>query len=1023
MTATQCQLPNHKCVQMGWRKSRTTNNSCGLAVLYGKRVQGALQQVAVPPTKLGITGRVGMVRFAMQGMSIAIFPIYVPPKGMAANTLRQALCMGIDARRYTNEHDRKYVPVNFSRDFIDIYSPSVSEWNSYLGEADYSYSLLRGQCPISKATVDIGIGLFVDDVSRVHVHAYAPNAKYITQQLNHATHTLQQHINTNGHHLNMDKTNHMIALAGQVWHEHLPYKLHRMFFLCFVYSAAITGLTAFVLPKEFTDEIDSTLAKLLRCLMKGSAATEYDNGRIRTISNSEVFDHWKLSRTATELRIQRIRWWQQISKEPDNHRQVLTAMFGTTELDMQLGRRRLDQVGTLTKYSTPWAVQCLEDLKFVAQFARDFDEAWTDKENVLLPFQDSTLSKIFAKINIGSLRPLTSTKNITRWNKVLQNLGLREISEEDAIKMGILEVQSNISSNSSIAEEFICTHENEDGTICASTFNSMKDTELHSHLDHVQQHAPGPDKNQHQPSDEPQGDEHDVAIVRSEKRRKTTIGDDGGKGKTGNGKSNGSASEVNKDDEMVTIEKLCLNNAQIVRQLSGSLWDFYLVEGEHTPSEAGANEGQEYANKVQNGAKNLGSPHVYIGATFFEELASLTTTPSPYKETLEQFAMLINVIHVDFFGDILPYFKVKKAYSEAGMGTRWKIHILFNALAMSPWTEENETKINQKREAQGQMPIKLEHAQTYHLRQATHVAITNSGGNAIVGAPPPSALTLLDAGRADRRIAALGLDPEVAFSGSPMARAATQDSSLDVAVGAVKASIRLAAWWEPPGARKSGEAEMALEAEAHGAARVPASLREDSGSGRGAAVKPRKLERFWHQGKGAKREVCHAELGAAAEAPSGSLPVPGCVSPPEPLDAGGSGRLTGPDAAEPKRDECSPGARDPSGNVGISFVEAGPAGESAEVVAQSRGRGMDTAATSDTGLKSSGLDSSKTADTNEVQWEWEHRTGWRPYDARAQVMIEKAYRDGVPKVRLKTGKGKDVPMEIFFRDCKQWDPI
>eukprot|EP00959_Pyramimonas_sp_CCMP1952_P277805 5806938-Pyramimonas_sp.AAC.1 len=57
MTATQCQLPNHKCVQMGWRKSRTSNNSCGLAVMYGKRVQGSLQQVAVPPTKLGITGR------------------------------------------------------------------------------------------------------------------------------------------------------------------------------------------------------------------------------------------------------------------------------------------------------------------------------------------------------------------------------------------------------------------------------------------------------------------------------------------------------------------------------------------------------------------------------------------------------------------------------------------------------------------------------------------------------------------------------------------------------------------------------------------------------------------------------------------------------------------------------------------------------------------------------------------------------------------------------------------------------
>ncbi|CAK0854406.1 unnamed protein product, partial [Prorocentrum cordatum] len=506
---------------------------------------------------------------------------------------------------------------------------------------------------------------------------------------------------------------------------HLPFKMHRMFFLCFVYSAAITGLTAFVLPKEFTDEIDSTLAKLLRCLMKGSAATEYDNGRVRTIPNSEVFDHWKLSRTATELRIQRIRWWQQISREPDNHRQVLTAMFGTTELDMQLGRRRLNQVGTLTKYSTPWAVQCLEDLKFVAQFARDFDEAWTDKENVLLPFQDSTLSKIFVKINIGSLRPLMSTKNITRWNKVLQNLGLREISEEDAIRMGILEVQSNVSSNSSIAEEFICTHENEDGTICASTFNSMK--ALTAHVTHAHKmrilnytviwttcnstrqgltrHSISRATSRRATSTmwrsygarsggRPRSETMDLDASAAQSPNKYG----GGKGKTGNGKSNGSANEVSKDDEMVTIEKLCLDNAQVVRQLSGSLWDFYLVEGEHTPSEAGANEGQEYANKVQNGAKNLGSPHVYIGATFFEELASLTTTPSPYKETLEQFAMLINVIHVDFFGDILPYFKVKKAYSEAGMGTRWKIHILFNALAMSPWTEENETKINQKRE-------------------------------------------------------------------------------------------------------------------------------------------------------------------------------------------------------------------------------------------------------------------------------------------------------------------------------------
>lgn len=57
------------------------------------------------------------------------------------------------------------------------------------------------------------------------------------------------------------------------------------------------------------------------------------------------------------------------------------------------------------------------------------------------------------------------------------------------------------------------------------------------------------------------------------------------------------------------------------------------------------------------------------------------------------------------------------------------------------------------------------------------------------------------------------------------------------------------------------------------------------------------------------------------------------------------------------------------------------------------------------------------------KWQWKHRTGFKDYEEAASRRIEAVYRRGDPKVRLKTGKTKDVPMEIFFNSMKQYDPI
>jgi len=56
-----------------------------------------------------------------------------------------------------------------------------------------------------------------------------------------------------------------------------------------------------------------------------------------------------------------------------------------------------------------------------------------------------------------------------------------------------------------------------------------------------------------------------------------------------------------------------------------------------------------------------------------------------------------------------------------------------------------------------------------------------------------------------------------------------------------------------------------------------------------------------------------------------------------------------------------------------------------------------------------------------VQWQWEHRSGWRDYDALTNKRIEVAYKDGRSFVLIKAGKKGTSPMGIFFTDMLQHD--
>mmetsp|Transcript_45571 Transcript_45571/g.105703 ORF Transcript_45571/g.105703 Transcript_45571/m.105703 type:complete len:883 (+) Transcript_45571:80-2728(+) len=60
---------------------------------------------------------------------------------------------------------------------------------------------------------------------------------------------------------------------------------------------------------------------------------------------------------------------------------------------------------------------------------------------------------------------------------------------------------------------------------------------------------------------------------------------------------------------------------------------------------------------------------------------------------------------------------------------------------------------------------------------------------------------------------------------------------------------------------------------------------------------------------------------------------------------------------------------------------------------------------------------------DEISWQWEHKSGFRSYGDFESRRIEEAYMNGFDCFRLKTGKTGKTPMELFFVDMIQHDPI
>ena len=107
--------------------------------------------------------------------------------------------------------------------------------------------------------------------------------------------------------------------------------------------------------------MDTTIVKLLRCLMQGKAVKSECSDAIKVMTNQEVLNHWKMADSGTELRVRRLKWYAKWSGDPAGHVQELAAILGTANVELVAGKTTLLE-GKVTEQANPWARQLVEDV-------------------------------------------------------------------------------------------------------------------------------------------------------------------------------------------------------------------------------------------------------------------------------------------------------------------------------------------------------------------------------------------------------------------------------------------------------------------------------------------------------------------------------------------------------------------------------------------------------------------------------------------------------------------------------------
>ena len=179
-------------------------------------------------------------------------------------------------------------------------------------------------------------------------------------------------------------------------------------FRALVYEAAVSGMTAFVLTQSNVFKLTVKVVKYGRVLLQGRACRrKYENEEptsYEALSNSEVLRLLWLSPIDVELRVRRLRFWQAVVLEPDNHIQIVAAYFGRFDGELTM----FDGGGVILDRAHPWLLQLIGDieaLSIIEDFAHIVPTLASDPRKIF----NIEFANDFKNVDVSILRAVRKT--------------------------------------------------------------------------------------------------------------------------------------------------------------------------------------------------------------------------------------------------------------------------------------------------------------------------------------------------------------------------------------------------------------------------------------------------------------------------------------------------------------------------------------------------------------------------------------------------------------------------------------
>ena len=342
--------------------------------------------------------------------------------------------------------------------FLEPYHPQLDKWANDLGVFNES-KILFATCEVIYGPLeqDLAMSSYADDVSRISL---GHNPEALRQALQVANASLDRRLWEIQLVQNIGKQEHVVFFGGKHSHQHyhtvyqdsyLPGstvqsarylggrahyagRTHEevalriqaakvawarmgsfwfrsgantrsklLVYKALVQSTLLSGLEVLVLEKQKYQQLDGFILRTGRKLLQGRACNKelQSDGSIRytACSSKAVWKMLGLCPSQLELRVRRLRWYQQLASNISEHICILMAMFG------RLGFDDVDTVGAdgkIRSSANPWALQFQEDMQALA--AIDDGQSLLDRLQGCMVLVFTQYSGDFLAVDVSALR-------------------------------------------------------------------------------------------------------------------------------------------------------------------------------------------------------------------------------------------------------------------------------------------------------------------------------------------------------------------------------------------------------------------------------------------------------------------------------------------------------------------------------------------------------------------------------------------------------------------------------------------